>query len=66
MLAALPFQHDAIDTVSIKDMGQEHSSRPATDYYHLGSHRRFHKQDLTISKAQPKKMASEFRSDRDQ
>jgi len=42
MLAALPFQHDAIDAVSIKDMGQKQSSRPAADDCHLGSHRQLH------------------------
>jgi hypothetical protein len=42
MLAALPFQHDAIDAVSIKDMGQKQSRRPAADDCHLGSHRQLH------------------------
>jgi hypothetical protein len=68
-LAALPFQHDAIDAISIEDMGQKQSSRPAADDCHLGSHRHFHgrlsNQDVTISKAQSQKMASEFRFDRD-
>jgi hypothetical protein len=41
MLAALPFQHDAIDAISIEDMGQKQSSRPAADDCHLGSHRHF-------------------------
>ena len=42
MLAALPLQHNAVDAVSIKNMGQKQSSRPAADDCHLGSHPRFH------------------------
>ena len=54
MLAALPFQHDAIDAVSIEDMGQQHSSWPASDDCHLGPHRRFHKRDFLLCQTQSK------------
>jgi hypothetical protein len=46
MLAALPFQHHGIDAVPAKSMREKQSSRPSAYDCHLGSHHRFHKQEL--------------------
>jgi hypothetical protein len=60
MLAALPFQHGVIDRVSSKDIGQHQSSRPAANDCHLGSHRRFHEEDLPRARLNRKKWQGNF------
>ena len=58
MLAALPFQDDAIYAISMKNMRQQQAGRSAADDRNLGPlHRRYHyhtekKRDVGPGKAQ--------------
>jgi hypothetical protein len=38
MLSGLPFQYDAIDAISMEDVGQKQAGWPSSDDRHLGSH----------------------------
>jgi hypothetical protein len=58
MLAALPLDHDAIDAVSIEDMGQKQSGRPAADDCHLRSHRRFTSPDFRCTQRRLKSISN--------
>jgi hypothetical protein len=43
MGAALPFQYDGVDAVSIENMGRQQAGWATADDCHLGSRRHFHR-----------------------